>query len=337
MRSCSSAVISSGIAPNFETIAVTTFTAFESTSLLTTSVYGDPLKSSALANPIPVFSLPAIGCPPTNETFVAKLSRAARQISRLVLPASVTSVPGFNNLARDRRKLIIDPTGAARYTRPASLVRPSSNESSGPSITPSAIARSSTSRVSHPAIRSAMPARRTASANDPPINPTPTIVSCLKYMCRHNVQLDIVLIQQNSNPISQGLSLFQTQSRGPRSRVTQTFSAPPFQPLAELSRDPPPWQSIAVAPSISRTDRGAMIERRRTMHSPDRDEPRLAARQLPRQPPLAPPAEPYRDARLRGSDRLPPEDETVSRIPESPPYRKCLSGKVRTCEFRART
>src|SRR5262245_40449561 len=141
-------------------------------------------KSSALAASAPLFSAPAIGCAGTNwAIFRPSAARAAAMTSRLVLPPSVTSARGPSTEATSRNRRRNCATGVASRTRSAWCAAATASGAME-SITPS-----SSARLRFAALRPAPTtcaqafACLSASANEPPIRPTPTIATRSKSIC----------------------------------------------------------------------------------------------------------------------------------------------------------
>ena len=128
--------------------------------------------------------VPAIGCAGHEVREArAEAPRARRATtSRLVLPASVTTASGAERAARWRantaRDLARPAPRPARGRRPQ-LARPAASSARRDRSTPRASASSRLARVAADADDRAAPRRRacSASANEPPIRPTPTTAS----------------------------------------------------------------------------------------------------------------------------------------------------------------
>src|ERR1035437_4963387 len=133
-----------------------------------------PRKRPGSAAVAPRVSLPAMGCPPRNWARV-RVWRARSTMEHLVLPASVTRVPGRSSGSRWRMVWRMRPMVCERKTRSASGMAASSEapRSMAPTVSASAMAGGELTPVMTPS----KPAWRRASPKDEPIRPVPTMTT----------------------------------------------------------------------------------------------------------------------------------------------------------------
>jgi hypothetical protein len=135
-------------------------------------------NKSAKAARAPLLSVPATGCAGTNLERRAPRKRCAQAMtSRLVLPASVITAWAGRCGAMALITAGIWPTGVARSTRSASRTACAGfRDASSITFSLNASARLLCVRPT-PTTRRTARARLSASANDPPISPTPITTS----------------------------------------------------------------------------------------------------------------------------------------------------------------
>src|SRR2546427_12982475 len=128
----------------------------------------------AVAAAAPLSSAPATGWPGTNCAMRApSAERAAAITSRLVLPASVTTLSGASDRPISWKMRATCGTGAATSTRSASRAAAAGSEAIE-SMTRRSRASSRLARLRPaPTTCETLPACFSASANEPPIKPTP--------------------------------------------------------------------------------------------------------------------------------------------------------------------
>src|SRR5471032_3085792 len=169
------------MAPQMRQAAATRSTsaaAFSANGVSTTFL---PRYRSIMAASGPFVSRPAIGWPGTNCAILSfNAARAASTTSDLVLPASVTTVPGCRCGAIDARMAPVCATGAATSTRSAPWMAWAMSPPIS-SMMPSSSARAiDACERPMPTTVPTAPMCLRARANEPPIRPTPKITTLLK-------------------------------------------------------------------------------------------------------------------------------------------------------------
>ena len=181
MPSWLAAVISLTLAPHCCQRAFTRCVACGSVSGVGVSTTFLLIYKSAMAALTPLFSAPAIGCPPTNWlNCLPRISCAHCKTSLLVLPASVMTVDAAKCGLMAFSIEEVCATGAAINMMSASVTAAATSLVAA-SITPrsSAACRLCDERPT-PMICAVEPAFFRASATEPPISPTPKITIFFK-------------------------------------------------------------------------------------------------------------------------------------------------------------